>query len=308
MSTKMWQKMYEEANSFYGKLEKDNKVAFAKLGSSSGMNAKFPEFSKHVEDIAENEVGSWMLKDPSILAFKSWLVAKWDSWAPELQEELAVFNKVAKIFMVFILPMVVAMVCKVAADPESFDKFYKVVDLLLKLGIFVMLAKVVQLAKIAEFVLYKQLGMLVKLEFSFITAGGNVNKLLSMSASKLSMIEMRSQVARSCKADTGRELTNYLVESYDQSESYLTVGLERRAKTWFDTRVALKDVDQAELEAAWVDIKKTAFHHAVESLNELQKINEVEKYQEDFEKVAAGISKLNKLLKDSKEHTKLAEL
>ena len=290
-------------------MEAQNKVAFAKLGSSDGSNAKFPEFSKHLEDIAENEVGSWMLKDPSLLAFKSWLVAKWESWAPELEAELRKFNIFAKLLIFCILPIFVAMLAKfVTGDPDTFDKFCKVADLCIKLGIFLMLWKVVQLAKVFEFVLYKQLGMAVKLEFSLITAGGNVNKLLSMSASKLSMLEMRTQVARSSKVDTGRDLTNYLTQSYDQSESYLTVGLERRAKTWYDTRVALKDMKEEELEAAWGAIKVDAFAHALDSLEEIKKVNEVCKYEEDLAKVVQGIEKLEKLAKETNEGSRLAEL
>ena len=89
---------------------------------------------------------------------------------------------------------------------------------------------------------------------------------------------------------------------------YLTVGITRRAKVWYDTRMSLKDVKEEELESAWGEIKKDAFAHALESLEEVKKVNEVLKNDEDFAKVAQGIEKLQKLLKDTTEGSRLPEL
>jgi len=288
---------------------KDNKEAFEKLGSSDGGNAQFPKFSKPLEDFGLAEVGEWMHKDPSTWGFQSWLVAKWDSWSPQLQQELKIWEKFEKFTMFVLAPILVAMVAKLAIfDPEGLAKLAMIVDIFGKFAIVVLLLKLAKFGQVLQFTTWKLLGLLTKLEFAIICAGGNANKLWSMSATKLSFLEFRTQEARGSQIDIGRDLTNYLQNSCDQSLEYLKVGVERRAKSWVETRKQLKDLDRMEWEATWTKLKQEAFDHAFANLEELKKTAEVMKIAKDVQYLNEGIAKLEELLKSGDEASRLETL
>ena len=93
--------------------------------------------------------------------------------------------------------------------------------------------------------------------------GGNVNKLLSRSADKLSRIELRSEENRGGESDISRSITRYLVKfSEHKDEAWLKEGVRRIAKSWVETRNIQKDMPQGEFHAAWDAIRKEGFSFA----------------------------------------------
>ena len=60
--------------------------------------------------------------------------------------------------------------------------------------------------------------------------GGNVNKLLSMCATKLNMLERRAEAERGSTTDVSRGITNYLMESWGNTVEYMQEGVRRKAQ------------------------------------------------------------------------------
>ena len=88
--------------------------------------------------------------------------------------------------------------------------------------------------------------------------------LLSMTSTKLAMLELRSQEQRSDSSDVSRSVTNYLNSCAHESLEYLQEGLRRIAQSWVESRKMHKDLESSEFDAAWAKIKQTGFEHAFE--------------------------------------------
>jgi len=100
-------------------------------------------------------------------------------------------------------------------------------------------------------------------------AGGNVNKLLSIVATKLSFLELREQENRADSTDIARSITTYLISCQDYSANYLKEGVRRIAQTWVESRKIHKDIDPSQFQTAWDSIKISGFQHAMDSLAEM---------------------------------------
>ena len=112
---------------FYKKLETENKEAFEKLGSSSGLDAQFPKFPPELEEEGQAEIGSWMVGDPSVDGFESFLVAKFDHWKLDFNEEFGIFHKLQKLTMFVALPLLMAVFAKLAkGDAEGSQAKFKI--------------------------------------------------------------------------------------------------------------------------------------------------------------------------------------
>ena len=243
--------MRKEGEKFYENLRKENKVAFDKLGSATGQSCQIPEFSKGLEELASAEIGHWSFGDPSLWGLQSWIVAKWDSIVPQLKEKTEFLELLCKFLIFGVVPIFLAIFLKLAKDDKGLEKFVMFADLFAKLAIIVILLKLLKVAQVLEVVSFKAFGVLTKLEFGAVCAGGNINKLLSMSASKLTMLELRTQEQRGDDTDTGRDLTNYLTACASETVDYLCEGVKRRCQTWVETRKMNKDLDPSEFAAAW---------------------------------------------------------
>ena len=158
-----------------------------------------------------------------------------------------------------------------------------------KFASLLLLLKLAKFGHMLQFVSWKLLGELTNLEFAIIPAGGILNKLLSMAATKLGMIEFRQQTQRAADNDTGRDLTNYLVGCIEESVSYLVCGVVRRAKAWMETRRQAKDLDPSEYEPAWAKLKLEAFDHAKSSLQKAIKVALDCKIPEDVLSLRQGL-------------------
>ena len=173
MSQGMYDEMAKFHKNFYKKLFKENEEAFGKLYSSSGSNAELPQFPKHLEELAEQEIGSWCYKDPSGDAFKSWLVAKFKGFQPDCEGKLMNIKVVEKTLPV-VLSVVLAILAKLYIDDsEQFGKFVDCSKLIAELAIVVLLFKLLKILTVVEFVFWKSLGILMNLEFAWICAGGD---------------------------------------------------------------------------------------------------------------------------------------
>ena len=97
--------------------------------------------------------------------------------------------------------------------------------------------------------------------------GGNVNKLLSTKATKLSFIELREQENRADSSDISRSITSYSMSYQDYSSTYLKEGVRRIAQAWVESRKVHKDLDSSECQTAWDKIRNAGFEHAFQSLS-----------------------------------------
>ena len=99
--------------------------------------------------------------------------------------------------------------------------------------------------------------------------GGNVNKLLSMSAGKLTNIEFRAMKDRGAPEEAGRTVTSYLIECASAPVEYLVEGVRREAESWVQTRKQRHDLAESEFEASWDNIRRRAFECAYEWCQQL---------------------------------------
>ena len=126
----------------------------------------------------------------------------------------------------------------------------------------ILLFKLLKVAYLMEFVLWKLLGTVFKLEATTVLAGGNLNKLISMCAEKLRVLERRVEEARGDFDDTGRNITTYLVGQVGASLDYLAEGVRRVCQSFVESRKINKDCSIEELESLWQKVKKNGFDHA----------------------------------------------
>ena len=276
---KMAMSMSEEAAKFeldfYKKLQKQNPEAFEKLYSSCGSNAEFPQFPKHLWELGDQSCGWWSIGDPSTNLFKSWLVAKFKGLKPDLEKEVQVLKVVDKILPIFLIVAIGFLAKLMIDDAPKLMEYISLAKLVAEISIFVILLKLLKVATIMQFVLWKSFGLLAKLEFAIVCSGGNANKLLSMSAEKLRMIELREQESRGDTSDSSRGITTYLLSCATETVAYLQEGVRRKAQSWVETRRMLKDLEPAELQAAWEKIREQGFSHAIAA-----KVEEAKKAKE----------------------------
>ena len=126
-------------------------------------------------------------------------------------------------------------------------------------------------------------------------AGGNVNKLLSMVATKLSFIELREQENRADSSDVARSITTYLMSYQDYSCTYLKEGVRRIAQAWVESRKIHKDIDSSEFQTAWDKIRNSGFQHAIESLSEMATQATLHGLTEDTTKIVNNLTKLHEV-------------
>ena len=260
MQAPSFKSLYEEVEfrkeQYYAKMHHDKAEAFEKLYSSAGSSYNLPKMPPNLEEEQELSLGGWIFGDPSIMGYKSFLVSKFDRMSPELAAKLEPIAKFEKIVMA-VAVVVLAMVAKVLFD--DFSKFLEVLQIVVQFGIFMAFLKLVKFVQILEFIGWKLLGTLFKLEFSQICSGGNMNKQLSTVWSKLSHLEKRKMEERADDMDTGRTLTNYLKEFCSCSVEYVQEGVRRQCQSWVESRKRNKDLEESEFGAAWEKIRDMAF-------------------------------------------------
>ena len=287
---------------FYTKLEQENEEAFTKMGTTKGDEVEFPKFPKVLEGFAENSCSSWMTGDPSTNCGKSWLVAGFKLFHGQLTKELATTKMLEKLLLILMFPVLLAMSWHFYSyNYEKFDKFIQFAELLVKFfGLFI-LVKLLTVAKALEFLSWKVVGHFAKLEYTLLCAGGNINKLLSMCASKLGFLELRAQEERSDEMDTGRGITNYLVESIENSIEYLKEGVRRKAQSWVESRKARRDLAPEEFEANWQQLKTVAFQHAKARFEDLKSWSFQAGEFQDVEVMEQHIAKLQEVARNPTE-------
>ena len=217
---------------------------------------------------------------------------------PELESEMKVFKVLEKILPYLLTVLFACGIQLLMVDQDKFFKFLDIGKFLVELGIFLTMLKLLNVGTVLQFLMWKSYGNLAKLEFALVCQGGNVNKLLSIAAQKLKFLELRAQEMRADASDIGRSITTYLCESSAMSVAYLQEGVRRIAKSWVESRRVNKDLDPAEFEAAWNQIKKSGFQHAIDSYKEfaakfraLNKVADAETTEEQiakFEEVFAN--------------------
>ena len=123
-------------------------------------------------------------------------------------------------------------------------------------------------------------------------AGGNVNKLLSIVATKLSFIDLREQENRADSSDTSRSITRYLMSCPNYSATYLKEGVRRIAQAWVESRKIHKDIESSKFQTAWDKIRNSGFQHAIESLSEMATQATLHGLTEDTTKICKQLDKV----------------
>ena len=171
MSDAVWAEVQRFGDKFYDDLELHEKAAFDKLGASFAEDAPTPDWPASCWPEGEQEVGPWMFKDPSIWGCKSFIVAKWRKFAPEV----AKIEKVDDFFMKFLIilaPGLFAVVVHFAlTNSAEFEKFIEICMLGAEFVVVIVLLKLLKVGAMLEFVGWKLLGSSAKLEFASICDG-----------------------------------------------------------------------------------------------------------------------------------------
>ena len=137
MSESMYNEVKMLEGKFYKELKQKNQEAFSKLYTSSGSHCEFPEFPNHLKKTADNEIGWWTVGDPSKNMMKSWIVGKWQSFQPELQQKVFFFNVFEKLLPI-IGAVLVAWLVKLSIDePEKFEMVREITKKPLKMYSFI---------------------------------------------------------------------------------------------------------------------------------------------------------------------------
>ena len=253
-----WTEVHQVAGDFYDKLQSQNAEAFEKLVTETGPGVMVPVFPQSCREEGWNEVGSWMFSDPSVWATKSWLVGKWKSIKPQFEKIVANHNFVEKLAMVVSSIMVAMLASLALSHAEQFSKLMELSKFVAELAIFFTLLKLLKVAHIIELVLWKSLGTSFKTEFAQICAGGNVNKLLSMCASKMSM-------AKRDDMDTAENIKMFLESCPHYSADYLVEGVRRRCQRWVESRRRNGDLAPDQFLESWETIRTMGFEAAVDA-------------------------------------------
>ena len=122
-------------------------------------------------------------------------------------------------------------------------------------------------------------------------AGGNVNKLLSIVATKLAFIELREQEMRADKTDVARSITTYLMSCQDNSSTYLKEEVRRIAQAWVESRKIHKDIDSSQFHTVWNQIKASGFQHAIDSCTEMATEASAHGFTQDATKIGHIMAK-----------------
>ena len=114
-----------------------------------------------------------------------------------------------------------------------------------------------------------------------------------MTASKLTMLELRSQEQRSDTQDVGRGLTNYLLEKVEQkTKDYMCSGVKRKFDSWRESRLINQDVPSVRFQESWMKIKKMGFDHANNQLEEWKVDHLKANYMEEVGNMELQVEKL----------------
>ena len=153
-------------------MRRDNAEAYEKLYSSTGSSAQFPSYPKHLEEMAEEEIGSWTMKDPSTWPLQSFLVAKFQGLKGDMDKEMGIFKVLDKILPTVVM-VAIAFFAKLAIDsPEKVAAVVDIAKLITEFGMLIVLVKLLKVATMVQFLLWKTFGSFSKLEFAMICAGG----------------------------------------------------------------------------------------------------------------------------------------
>ena len=96
---------------------------------------------------------------------------------PELESEMKVFKVLEKILPYLLTVLFACGIQLLMVDQEKFFKFLDIGKFLVELGIFLTMLKLLKVATILQFVMWKSFGTLGKLEFSLIGQGGQMDSI-----------------------------------------------------------------------------------------------------------------------------------
>ena len=181
MCDTMYQQCDKVVKDWYGKLMAKESECFGKMYSSGGKVEDLPQFPTHLEEVGEEEFGAWCFKDPSKFVFKSYLVSKWKGMKEDMHKEVFGITVVEKLLAFFFTVASAHFAKLYFYEPEKVAQFVDIAKLVLQFAMVVLLPKLLKVATLLQFVAWKSFGVLAKLEFAQICAGGCSLKVIGKS-------------------------------------------------------------------------------------------------------------------------------